>query len=289
MTRRARRALRLVTATAVVAAASVLLAPPAGATAYRYWTYWHGTASGGWAFSHVGATYVPPDGAVEGWRFGVSTVAGSLQPRTAASYDGICGSHPPAGTGRKLVALVVDYGTAADAPPGQHPPAGVDTFCADLSSDAIAYQVLSAYSSVRSQDGLVCGIDGYPTGECGVPVASPAPTPTHRPSPAPTPQATASTAASRRAAATAGSQPSAADVAGSRAAAATPSRAAKAAGSSDKAATASPTTGVVAVGPSGRVPPNQSGSSPPPAALAGLALVAVVGGAAVVRSRRRRR
>src|SRR6185436_7171112 len=110
-----------------------------------------------WTFSSVGATYVPPGSSVDGWRFGVSTGAGSIKPRTASSFTGICGGRAPA-AGHKLVGLVVDYGTSADAPAGQHPPAGIDSFCADVVTGANAYQVLSAYSSVRSAGGLVCGI-----------------------------------------------------------------------------------------------------------------------------------
>ena len=48
----------------------------AQATAYRYWTYWHGGPSG-WTFATVGSSGVATQGSVEGWRFAVSGVAGS--------------------------------------------------------------------------------------------------------------------------------------------------------------------------------------------------------------------
>jgi hypothetical protein len=37
---------------------------------YAYWSYWHGTASGGWVYSDVGPASSPVvSGQVEGWRF----------------------------------------------------------------------------------------------------------------------------------------------------------------------------------------------------------------------------
>src|SRR6266571_4053686 len=164
---------------AAVLAVLAVAAGPASATAYRYWSYWHGTPSGGWSFSPVGASYQPPAGSVDGWRFAVSGVAGSVQPRAVASFATICAQHAPAASGDKLVGLVVDFGTTADAPPGQHPPRGVDTFCADLPDNGTSAQVLDQYSSVRTESGLVCAIDGYPVGECGV-IVQPTPTPTAR-------------------------------------------------------------------------------------------------------------
>ncbi|MFC5906294.1 hypothetical protein ACFP3V_03545, partial [Streptacidiphilus monticola] len=43
----------------------------ASAASYRYWSFWSGAADGGWAYQQQGPnTYVPPDGSVDGWRFG---------------------------------------------------------------------------------------------------------------------------------------------------------------------------------------------------------------------------
>jgi hypothetical protein len=149
----------------------------ANATSYRYWTYWIGD-SGNWAFSSVGAARRPPDGGVEGWRFEVSPAASSSQPpRTAASFAAICGSAQPA-AGMKRVALVIDYGTASDAPPGERPPAGIVKVCQEVAADATGYQVLGAVAAIRAQGGLVCGIGGYPATGCGEPVADPRPTST---------------------------------------------------------------------------------------------------------------
>ena len=55
----------------------VLASPSAKAAAYRYWTYWQAPA-GAWVFATAGpATTVPTDGTVEGWRFAVTSAAGS--------------------------------------------------------------------------------------------------------------------------------------------------------------------------------------------------------------------
>ena len=118
----------------------------------------------------------PPRDTIPVIRFAVSGTAGSVQPRASSSFGAICGSHAPAPSGQKLVGLVVDYGTTADAPPGQHPPRGVDMFCAQVGDHGTSAQVLVAYATVRSESGLVCAIDGYPANECGA-VVTPSPTP----------------------------------------------------------------------------------------------------------------
>ncbi len=149
----------------------------ANATSYRYWTYWNGD-SGTWAFSTIGAARRPPNGGVEGWRFEVSPAASSSQPpRTSASFAAICGSAQPA-AGMKRVALVIDYGSTSDAPPVEHPPAGIVQVCQEVAVAATGYQVLGSVAAIRAQGGLVCGIGGYPATGCGEPVADPRPTPT---------------------------------------------------------------------------------------------------------------
>lgn len=186
-------------ATVLAVLALAFGAGPAQATSYRFWTYWHGTGSGGWTFSPVGASYRPADGAVEGWRFAVSAATGSrTPPRTSVSFATVCGS-TEAGDGTKRVALVVDFGTSADAPPGQHPPRGVDTYCAVVGTSADGYDVLQSYASVRAEGGLVCSVAGYPAGECGAAVRpSASPTPTRRTTP-PAPPSSSSSASSARA------------------------------------------------------------------------------------------
>ena len=150
-------------------------APAADATAYRFWTYW--TKPSGWEFSSVGASRVPSDGSVEGWRFAVSAAASSGKPpRSGVTFDSVCGP-TPAAAGSKRVALVVDFGSSADAPPGDSPPAGVATHCAVVAPGANGYAVLADFAALRVESGLVCAVDGYPARGCGEPVADPAPSP----------------------------------------------------------------------------------------------------------------
>jgi hypothetical protein len=278
----------LAAAVLVVSAAAVLAAAgPAEATAYRFWTYWHGTAAGGWTFSPVGAGARPADGTVEGWRFTVSDAAGSrTPPRATASFDSVCGG-TPAVEGRKRVGLVVDFGTAADAPPGQQPPRGIDTYCAVVTPDASGYRVLQDYAAVRAEAGLVCAIAGYPTGECGAPVA---------PSARPSPSAAPPTATSRPQAQSSAPAPAASASAPEGAAGSTPSTgppvsppgtdtATPPATSTPQVSPAAPTPVAVAAG---GLPPTGTGSGGDGwvAALVGVAAVAGLGAAAVARSRR---
>lgn len=170
MSRPIRAALGLAAAILVTIAA----AGPAHASAYRYWTYWTGS-DGEWSFATAGPAFlIPADGSVQGWRFAVTTAAGSAAvPRSPASFDEICADTPPQ-DGKKRVALVVDPGDPGEAPPGQSP-SDISTTCVVADSDATGYQVLRSVTTVRVDKGLVCGIDGYPTGECAPVVDDPTP------------------------------------------------------------------------------------------------------------------
>jgi len=158
----------------------------AHAAAYRYWTYWHVTpGSSSWDFAGSGPSYRPSDGAVEGWRFAVSQGTTSApRPRTdpAKAYSSVCKEKKPA-VGNKLVALVLDYGTAADAPKGEKPPHGVVATCVEIAKNGDGFDVLAkAGVSVRTDAGLICGLNRYPKTECAPAVTS-GPSPTAKPSP----------------------------------------------------------------------------------------------------------
>ena len=147
----------------------IAAAPAAQAQAqtYRFWSYWT-AEDGSWAYASSGpATHQPADGSVEGWRFTVSDGnSPGEQPRKAPSFDKVCaGTAPKSGT--KRVAVVIDYGTANDAPTGTDPqPAR--TACAQVQAEATALQVLAAVAKHQvDSSGLVCAIDGYPPGACG--------------------------------------------------------------------------------------------------------------------------
>jgi hypothetical protein len=156
-------------------AASILWATGAAAahaaTGYRYWNYFH-VKAGSYAFATTGpAGYVPQDGSVEAYRYGLSGGAKGLTPRSPAdrySVTDICAG-TTAGSGQKRVGVLVDYGSPADAPSGQTPPKP-RAACAVVPAAANGQQVLDAVSDLRLDKQLVCGIDGYPASGCSVTV-----------------------------------------------------------------------------------------------------------------------
>ena len=180
-----RRAITVALAAAIAVVVPAAVAPAIShAAAYRYWSYWVGAESG-WSFANVGPAFrVPGDGTVEGWRFSVSGVQGNHVPSIAADFDAVCGA-TSAEDGRKRVAVIVDPGAAADAPEGELPP-GAWAMCVVAEERATGYDVLRAAATVRAERGLICGIGGYPAGECAEVIADPAPAPTPTKSPKPT-------------------------------------------------------------------------------------------------------
>ncbi len=53
--------------------------------ATAYWSYWHASPGGSWAYSNQGAaTYVPARGSVEGWAFGAGEQPGTAPPAAPA-------------------------------------------------------------------------------------------------------------------------------------------------------------------------------------------------------------
>jgi hypothetical protein len=143
------------------------------ADGYRYWNYYH-LKDGAWGFSDKGAAqYVPKDGSVEGYRYGTSTVQQGLKPRAdldTVSFAWACGE-TEAVQGKKRVAVLIDYGTKADADGAEVPAPRAD--CAVVDQDATGQQVLGSVADVRTGQGMICGIDGYPPSGCGVQVKDP--------------------------------------------------------------------------------------------------------------------
>ena len=184
-------------------AAVLASAAPAEASTYRYWTYWWGSGTGktasGWTFAQVGpAGHRVDDTWVLGWRFATTSTVGSTPPRQSADFATLCPGLSAPVTGSVRVALVIDYGTTADAPPGQTPPttSTVRRECLTVAAGSRGVDVLRAAGvTVRSENGLICALDGYPVGECA-PVV-PDPTPTATPTRTRTAAATASTSAAR--------------------------------------------------------------------------------------------
>ncbi|MEV6473055.1 SCO2322 family protein [Streptomyces sp. NPDC051657] len=154
---------------ALVAASAVLLgAGSAEAAGYRYWSFWEGNGKN-WEYATQGPSLLrPDDGAVQGFRFAVSEDSGdAAQPRRAPDFGAICAG-TPAKDGQKRVAVVIDPGTAADAPDGEKPPAP-RTACARVAPDASSAEALAAVAKPLRYDSsaMLCAISGYPKSGCG--------------------------------------------------------------------------------------------------------------------------
>ncbi|MFC5174415.1 SCO2322 family protein [Streptomyces mutomycini] len=153
----------------VGAVLAVLGAGSAQAAGYRYWSFWEGDGGKGWTYATQGPAVVrPDDGAVQGFRFSVSEDSqDSAQPRRAPDFGAVCAG-TPAKDGLKRIALVIDPGTAADAPDGEKPP-GPRTACARVAPEASTAEALAAVAKPLRYDSsaMLCAISGYPRSGCG--------------------------------------------------------------------------------------------------------------------------
>lgn len=155
--------------TALLTASAILLAAgSAEAAGYRYWSFWQGNGKN-WEYATQGPSLLRPgDGTVQGFRFSVSEdSADADQPRRAPDFGAICAG-TPAKDGSKRVALVIDPGTAADAPDGERPPAP-RTACAQVAPDASSAEALASVAKPLRYDSsaMLCAISGYPRTGCG--------------------------------------------------------------------------------------------------------------------------
>ncbi|MFE9725208.1 SCO2322 family protein [Streptomyces sp. NPDC005794] len=160
------------TAALLLLVGAVLAVPGAGsaqAAAYRYWSFWESDGGKGWTYATQGPSVVrPDDGAVQGFRFSVSEDSqDSAQPRRAPDFGTIC-ADTPAKDGLKRIALVIDPGTAADAPDGEKPPP-LRAACAQVAPDASTADALAAVAKPLRYDSsaMLCAITGYPRSGCG--------------------------------------------------------------------------------------------------------------------------
>ncbi|MFG3045923.1 SCO2322 family protein [Streptomyces sp. NPDC048241] len=164
-----RRAAALLVASLLVLAA----AAQAQAAGYRYWSFWDRSGDR-WTYATQGpAMERPDDGSVQGFRFAVSADSSDAnQPRGTADFGSIC-AKTPAQAGTKRVALVLDFGTPADAPSGETPPAE-RTVCARVAPDASTADALAEAAKPLRYDtnALLCAIAGYPARGCGEQVAA---------------------------------------------------------------------------------------------------------------------
>lgn len=158
-------------------------AQAAQATGYRYWSFWDRDGDT-WTYATQGpSTARPSDGDVQGFRFAVSADSkDAARPRGAAVFEVIC-ARTPAQDGRKRVALVIDFGTPADAPSGETPPPR-RTACARVAADATTAEALASVAKPLRYDtnALLCAIAGYPEQGCGEQVSgAKEPTPDEQP------------------------------------------------------------------------------------------------------------
>ncbi len=185
---------RVLAAVIVAAMVTPAIALTASAADYRYWTFWTAgplvecrTPEGGvalvceeittrdkWAFAQVGAQDVKPvDRTVTGWRFAISTPDGSDAPSSPASFAELCPDMSEPVSDQHRVAVVIDFGSTNIAPNGETPPTPNKVECVSLEvGQSAADALVLATSEVRADGGFVCGIDGYPSEECGVEVDS---------------------------------------------------------------------------------------------------------------------
>ncbi|MFI0779661.1 SCO2322 family protein [Streptomyces sp. NPDC021212] len=151
-------------------------AAPAQAEGYRYWSFWQrGGDGGGWTYAAQGPSAARPgDGDMIGFRFAVSEDSrDAARPRGTARFDAICGADSPAKRGTKRIAVVLDFGTAQDAPDGRTPPKS-RTACARVGADATAGEALAAVAKPLryNSSALLCAIAAYPKSGCGEAVAA---------------------------------------------------------------------------------------------------------------------
>ena len=121
----------------------------------------------------TGPTVDIADGAVEGWIFTFSSsdipsTPPSVKPRFAA----ICGKTKPE-KGFKRIGLVIDFGNPAISPKGDKVRATI-TRCVVTAEESQGIDVLAQELRVRTdKSGLLCGLNGYPSRECGAEIAAP--------------------------------------------------------------------------------------------------------------------
>ncbi|MDT0306084.1 SCO2322 family protein [Streptomyces sp. DSM 44917] len=136
---------------------------------YRYWSFWTwDEGEGRWTYATQGpGTLRASDGDLLGFRFAVSTESTDTDvPRGEHTFAAICGADGER-SDRTRVALVIDFGTEADAPGGATPP-GPRTECARLEDGSTAAMALAETAGPLrySSDALLCAIAGYPERGC---------------------------------------------------------------------------------------------------------------------------
>lgn len=175
---------------AVVLLATFGVGPANADPQFRFWSLWTAT-DGRWHQIRDNPDVVDlPARAVLAWSFirGADTADSGQAPRMAGRFDSLCPQGAP-GVGTP-VAVVIDYGEPGDAPVGEIPPPD-RVACVAVADPATPSTALAAAAQVRmGEEGLVCGVDGYPRQECAAKAVTTAdPLTTGEPAPSSGPRA----------------------------------------------------------------------------------------------------
>ena len=154
----------------VLSIALLILATPLASadTGYRYWGYFQAqSGASSWTAAMTGPTIEVKDGDVEGWAFVASSNdIPATPPMMDPDFAALCGEVSEV-AGKVRVGLVVDFGAGEIAPEGDTPNEFFSD-CVLVPEGSIGLDVLNAVLDVRADDsGLICGIAGYPSAECG--------------------------------------------------------------------------------------------------------------------------
>jgi len=162
--------------TLVILISSVFFIPQSSAASkgWRYWGYFQAAPGATkWTAAMTGPTVDIADGAVEGWSFvfssdDVPSLAPAVKPNFAAICAGVKGDKDT-----KRIGLVIEYGSKAWAPKGEHPRKTMTT-CVRTAKTSQGIDVLGQVTKIRAaSSGLICGLSGYPAKECGLEIATP--------------------------------------------------------------------------------------------------------------------
>ncbi len=150
--------MRTVRMVIVAALLSVAAMPSAhAATAYAYWSYWQADGST-WKYANVGPALSPAvDGAVDAWRFTVSSESRASKPTTLPDFAAVCGGTAKA-TGKARVAIYIEYGVGGPA---------TRSACAVVDDGLTRMSALGSVSALRLNNGFICAIDAFPATGCG--------------------------------------------------------------------------------------------------------------------------
>lgn len=167
----------IITALAVALLSQSLIASATATPSkgWRYWGYYQAAAnSSTWKAAMTGPTVDIADGSIEGWIFTFSSDdIPSTPPSVKPSFSAICGK-TKAQAGTKRIGLVVDFGDQAYAPKGERIKKTI-VKCVVTAKESQGIDVLAQEIKLRSADsGLICGLNGYPSKECGVEIKTPA-------------------------------------------------------------------------------------------------------------------